>query len=500
MIKIDPNHKNSFTLLTKCNQEANDPELAIMSFEKVLEVRPNDAVMNVNLGMALMKQGQLDEALKACERAISIKPELFEAYDNMGLILKDQGKLHKAIMAHQQALSINSDYYRAYYNLGNAYKEQGQLDEAIEAYQRALSINPNYIEAHNNLGNAYKDRGELSESIKCYKKVLSLNPYSAETHNNLGNVLKDQGNLEEAISTYKEALIINPNYADAYNNLGISFKDTGNLKEAISSYKKSISLNPFFAEAYNNLGNAYKEENKLDEAIFAYNKALEIKPDNPEINHLLSSLNGITTNSAPREYVEKLFDEYANKFDQSLVENLEYRIPKIIKKKIVEEQKIISLGSVLDLGCGTGLVGLEIKNFCSKLNGVDVSKAMLSKAKMRNVYDELNHADIIDYLSSVELDYDYIFSADVFAYFGELSEIFKLIKSRNKRNGKLVFSTEHNKNNNFYLEKTGRYSHSRSYIDKLCKQFHYSVSHFSETNLRKEKGIFLTGGLYILEF
>ena len=42
-----------------------------------------------------------------------------------------------------------------------------------------------------------------------------------------------------------------------------------------------------------------------------------------------------------------------------------------------------SLGSILDLGCGTGLVGLELKNNLSYLEGVDLSKAMIEEAKKR---------------------------------------------------------------------------------------------------------------------
>ena len=103
-------------------------------------------------------------------------------------------------------------------------------------------------------------------------------------------------------------------------------------------------------------------------------------------------------------------------------------------------------------------------------------------------------------MSSAHLNFDYFISTDVFVYVGELSEVFRLIKSRNKKPGKLVFSTEHTKKDGFHLEVSGRYSHSKSYIEKLCTEFNYSISHFSKTGLRREKGAFLTGGLYLLDF
>ena len=125
---------------------------------------------------------------------------------------------------------------------------------------------------------------------------------------------------------------------------------------------------------------------------------------------------------------------------------------------------------------------------------------MLEQAKLKKIYDKLIHMDIIEYLYNVELNFDYFIAADVFTYIGDLNDVFHLIKSRNKRSGKLVFSTEHTEKHSFHLEQSGRYSHSKDYIETLCEKFNYSISHFSKVNLRKEKGRFLTGGLYLLNF
>ena len=77
---------------------------------------------------------------------------------------------------------------------------------------------------------------------------------------------------------------------------------------------------------------------------------------------------------------------------------------------------------------------------------------------------------------------------------------FHPIKSRNKSKGKFVFSTEHTDRDGFFLEQTGRYSHSKKYIESLCNKFGYKLSHFETTNLRKEKDKFIMGGLYLLDF
>ena len=449
----------------------------------------------------LYSQGQLQQVLDEASKLLQQFPNSAYLFTICGAAHAGLGCLDDAVESYKKALYLKPNYAEAYNNMGLALQEQGKLEEAIDAYKKALAIEPNYAETNHNVGTALRDQGKLEEAIKAFNKALSLKPDYADAYNNMGNTLKDQGKLEQAIEVYNKALAIKPDYADVYYNMGLTLKDQGKLEEAIKAYNKLLAISPDYAEAYYNKGNALTEQGKLEEAVEAFTKALYIKPDYAMAKHMLSSLNGETTNTAPREYVENLFDGYADKFDQSLVEKLEYKIPKILTELAVKEHGSGVLGTVLDLGCGTGLTGVEIKQFCSTLEGIDLSKKMLSQARIKNVYDKLNHIDIIEYLKTSELKFDYFISTDVFIYLGDLSEVFRLIKSQNKKNsGKLVFSTEHSEKSGYHLEKSGRYSHSKSYIEGLCRKYDYSLSHFSETNLRQDKGVFLTGGLYLLDF
>jgi len=215
---------------------------------------------------------------------------------------------------------------------------------------------------------------------------------------------------------------------------------------------------------------------------------------------MLAALSGETTATAPRDYVERLFDNYAAKFESSLVDNLEYEIPRVIAQMIIKDSKFDLLGTITDLGCGTGLFGAEIKQVCKHLEGIDLSKKMLDEAKKKNIYNKLINQDILTYLSNASLNFDYFVSTDVFVYIGDLSDVFRLIKSRNKTGGKLAFSTEDYDGDGFFLEQSGRYSHSKKYIESLCKKFSYKLLHFETQNLRKEKNKKISGGLYLLEF
>jgi len=452
---------------------------------------------------SLLEHYQTGRYADAEKLSLSITQEFPEhqfAWKVLAVVLKLTGRISESLVASQKSVQLGPLNAEAHNNLAVLLKELGRLKEAEVSYKKAIELKPDYAEAHSNLAIILKEQSRLKEAEACYRQAIKLKPDYAEAHYNMGNTLKELGRLEEAEASYVQAITLKPDYVKAYNNLGVMLQEQGRLDEAEVSYKKAITLKPDYADFYANLGNTLRDQDKLLEAKLNYKKAIELKGDSKKFKHIFDALTGKTTNFAPREYVEVLFDNYAINFENSLVNKLEYKTPNKIVEMIVAKNPNIQLGSVLDLGCGTGLIGDEIKKYCSNLEGVDLSKLMLEKASAKNIYDKLEHKDIVEYLSTEDLDFNYFISSDVFVYVGNLSEIFRLIKSRNKSKGKFVFSTEHTDRDGFFLEQTGRYSHSKKYIESLCNKFGYKLSHFEVVNLRKNKNKFIIGGLYFLDF
>ena len=418
----------------------------------------------------------------------------------LGAVLKQTGRIAESLAPMQVAVELSPQDAEAHSNLGVTLKDLGRLDEAEASLGQAIALMPDLADAHNNLGATLQELGRLDEAEASYKQAIALKPDYAEAHNNLGNTLQELGRLEEAEASCGQAIALKPDYAEAHNILGITLRDLGKLDEAEASYRKAIALKPDAAGAHSNLGATLTELGRLDDAAASYRRVIALEPENSSAKHLLDALSGNTTETAPLDYVEKLFDNYASKFEKSLVANLEYKIPKLIAEIILRDNNADSLGSVIDLGCGTGLIGAEIKQACTHLKGLDLSQKMLFEAKKKGIYDELIKQDIVGYLASADLNFDYFIATDVFIYVGDLSDVFQLIKSRNKKSGKLVFSTEHYNGDDYSLQQSGRYSHSKIYIESLCETFGYKLRHFENQTLRKEKKQDISGGLYLLDF
>jgi len=246
-------------------------------------------------------------------------------------------------------------------------------------------------------------------------------------------------------------------------------------------------------------GGCYVSLGQLDMAIKCYEKALAFKPDYAVPQHMLNALTGNTSTEPPKEYVKNLFDDYAERFDDSLIKQLEYKLPFLMKELILKldpTRKIFE--KVIDLGCGTGLTGKELRDISNNLTGIDISSNMVAKTKKLDVYDRLIVGDIVDILSSSKEKYDLFIALDVFIYVGELTKIFKTVKQCCNKNALFIFSIETQEEDGYSLLKTARYSHSESYILKTASD-EFKVIDSQEVSLRKEKEGWIEGKIFILQ-
>ena len=334
--------------------------------------------------------------------------------------LYQTGQMAKAELACGKLLKSYPQSLAVINLLGVALREQGKLQEAVSTFNKAIQLKPDFAEAYSNRGNALKGLGQLEEAVKSYQSALAINPDYADAHNNLGLMLHNLGKLDAAVESYEKALAINPNFAHAHNNLGNTILELGQTDAAVKCYDKALTINPGYAKGHSNLGNAFKALGQLEAAVKSYERALELNPNDNSTRHLLNSILGQNSQSVPNEYIKSLFNNYAYKFDDSLVKKLEYTMPSLLRKAFLESGLANNkLCRTIDLGCGTGLSGAEFRDLTETLIGIDISDKMVAKAERKNIYDELYVNDLIGGLKELGVKFDLFISSDVFIYVGD---------------------------------------------------------------------------------
>jgi len=415
------------------------------------------------------------------------------------LKLYSNGQANKAII---QLKHLNKKYPNEaiIFNLSGAcYLKLGKLDLAIKSYKNAISIEPKYADAFNNLGNALKRKGNLNEAINNLNKALNLKPDYIDAHYNLGSVLKDLGRFEASSIHFEKVISLDPTHSMSFYSLGLNLMKNKRYELSIYNFQKALEFKPNFVYAYFNLGNVYSKLGQREKALKYFKLAVKEKPDYEIAQHMINALSGKKTKSSPNSYVESLFDDYAENFNTSLVQKLDYKLPfqiqKLISKLDIPKGKF---ENVLDLGCGTGLSGKELRPISGNLCGVDLSKKMIEKAIDLDLYDDLHVGDISEFLDNSSNRYDLFIALDVFVYLGDLEVIFKKVKSCSMKNAIFIFSVESQDQNGFSLQESARFSHSKKYVLNIASK-DFDLINLEEVKLRRNKENWIMGINFVFQ-
>lgn len=303
--------------------------------------------------------------------------------------------------------------------------------------------------------------------------------------------LHEQGKVCEALNAFREVLAVSYDNEDALYYYGMLNNEIGNYKIAERAYKVGLREHPSKPLFYRLLGSLYATHNKLKKSRALYKRANKISTT-PSSEYLYKAVSGQHVDCAPGEYVKFVFDDYASRFEEMLIELLGYQAPEALIFYILKEAgKFDDEIEVLDLGCGTGLFGTNFKKNCKfkSLIGVDLSSGMLKECNKKNIYTDLIEQDINSYLQTTEKKFDLIASSDVFIYLGNLEKTIKYSYEALKPGGWLAFTVEKLDNQDgFKLNHTGRFSHSTEYINMLYRKNEFTKLVIEEIDLRYELG------------
>ena len=269
---------------------------------------------------------------------------------------------------------------------------------------------------------------------------------------------------------------------------------SGEHRAAAEVMLGAVELAPDWALGWFRLGEMQEAAGALGEAVVAWRMALTIDPDDRTGSALKLQLAGAAPrrDAPPSAFVEALFDQYADDFDHALVETLGYCVPALLMQAI-EAAGVTRFGRVVDLGCGTGLMGERLRPIVDDLEGHDISAAMLAKARSKGVYDRLLRSD----LQTLELrpaSIDLAVCADVFLYVGALERIFAMVATGLRQGGLFGFSVECSKTGEpLVLQTSRRYAHSGSYIRKTLAASGFAVVSLDQAIIRQDRGAPIEG-------
>jgi predicted TPR repeat methyltransferase len=434
------------------------------------------------------------QALVAFDKALAIGPADAEMWNNRGTVLNDLARFEDAIADFDTAISLQADFAGAHCNKAKSLLLLGRSAEASVAFDRALTVKPDWAE----IWVARQALMPAPHSLR--RSKCRFEPGLAEAWVACGNVLYHYLRLKcagPALAAYERALAIKPELAEAWLGRGSILNLMGRHDEALPAYDKALAIEPDLAESWLGRASALQELQRLEEAVLAYRRARESGCDAEFIQCTLASLGAeAAPRRAPRSLVIDLYDRYADQYDQHVAGALKYRTPELLFDAIACSVPTSEL-DILDLGCGTGLLGARLRARARTLTGVDVSANMLEVARRRKIYDKLVRDDLVDFLRTCSDEFDIAAAADVFVYIGDLSEVFQAVRTRLRPGGFFCFSVEAGGDEDFVLGTNLRYAHSAAYLRKLAEDHGFTPEAIESSVIRHDSGAQVLGHLAV---
>jgi predicted TPR repeat methyltransferase len=417
------------------------------------------------------------------QRSALAKREDLESLVQVADLHMRSGRLDKAEENNRQAISLDPNYYVAQNNLGNILRHTGRLAEAVRHFAVAFQLNPTDTTVALNLAMGLAEQYRFGQAVPFFRHAVTLNPSDAEARSAFAFALAQVMQYGEAELQYSEALKIDPMHFGARVCLGATLADQGKIEQAL----KHVEI---LAQAENAVGFPHKTFGILlartgcpDRAKVCFEKHLSCHPgDADEIAMLLATVGGPLPARATDQQISQVYTSRADDWDRVAAEPSVYQGHRLVAAALAM-LNAQNADTVLDAGCGTGLVGMLLRPQVRLLIGVDMSEPMLAWARQKNIYDSLHRGDLVEYMISHPCSCDVVASAATIVHFGKLDAVFQAVARCLRPNGLFVFTVFPNDDDPSVvamgtlngLAQGGCFRHGSDYIVRTAAEYGLTV-------------------------
>ncbi len=224
-----------------------------------------------------------DSGGKATRRPANTTNTQVKAQMNLGAALLMEGQTNRALEELLKAKDMDPKNADIENFLGLAYYGMQQYPLAIESYQNALKLNPKRSDVHNNLGLVYLDQQNYEQALNEFNACLQDLTYQKKQLplTNIGLTYMDMGDYEKAMAALTRATEVAPDYAKSYYLIARIHQYRDNHREAIDYFNNAIKLDPGSPDSFMLLGDSYAALKRSEDAAQAYGQAAALVPNTP---------------------------------------------------------------------------------------------------------------------------------------------------------------------------------------------------------------------------
>jgi protein O-GlcNAc transferase len=276
-VQADPGNASALRNLGCVLDASGHHQDAVLLYQRALGLRPDDAIVLSNLGVAYLNQQCPELARAAFERAVAGDATYPTAHLNLAQWHHQHGQAADAEEAYHQYLRLRPTDVHALYNLGVLQLGRGLHRQAAEAFGRVLRHEPDHLDAQLNLGIVLLGQNQVREAIRLFQNVLARAPTSALARYHLAVAHLADRDLPATAAALERLLMDNPAASGAASNLALVYREMGRSEEAAALLERALGRDPGNSLLHFNLGVIRQSQGRLPEARSCLEQVLRLE-------------------------------------------------------------------------------------------------------------------------------------------------------------------------------------------------------------------------------
>lgn len=287
--------------------------------ERSILASPDTGWMRVNRAAIWQGRGDHAKALDDLKEAVRLSPGVSEGWSNLAATQSALGDFAGAAFAAERAAKLNPRSAPALFAYGNTLNRAERYDAATAAFRSAIALTPTMLHAHVGLLQALQgtdDADGAAETTQQIARLLAAEAKDAPLRNansahldqaiaqslaqatasdavssqaTVALALEATGLHEPAVNAADAAIALNPKDVHAHVARAIALLRLENHAAAIAAFKTVMALRPDWPEALGGLGLAYSLTGQADAAIDVLERAAALAPGSASIHACLAS-------------------------------------------------------------------------------------------------------------------------------------------------------------------------------------------------------------------
>lgn len=406
-----------------------------------------------------------------------------------------EGELRAASLTLNEGQRLSPGDARLFMLASLMAEKSGNINAAFDAMQRCNATAPAWVPGLLEMALLQARHNRSQESLATAERVARLAPKNLGVLAAVVDIAQRAGDSKMALRHLERGLRLVPGDRTLRSHMAQHLAALQQNEQALAQWQSLIDENPNDMPARMGRIRLLQSLGQMEAALADTTAVLTQRPDSPIAQYYDQLARGLVPAQIPTELTTALFDAMASRYDQHMVKGLRYQLPRQVAEQLLQRHPERRF-NLLDLGCGTGLLGVFLGPVDGHLIGVDLSGKMIEQAARHNIYSRFHQVNFLDALRDTpDSTYEVITALDSFVYVGELQQAISDAHRVLVPDGTLIFSCEQGDATGPAVQwsAASHYAHTLASVQQQCQQAGFTNVQVRETELRHENGQPVTG-------